>query len=356
MLIDDAKTIARLDSGNVRASISALPDQIASAWRDARKVFVPASYKNADQVVVAGMGGSSLPAHIINSVYGRALRVPFSFFNGYELPGSVGKHSVIIVSSYSGTTEETIACFKAAKSRQAKIIGITSGGPLAKMLRREKAPAYIFDPVHNPCRQPRLGIGYTAAGLLGLLDSMKVIGASTNDVANIPDELRSLSAPWSPNISSNDNPAKLMAHALAGTVPVIISAEHLIGNGHAFQNEIHECAKQFSVAFPVPELNHHLMEGLTNPAELRRLLAFLFIDSDLYAERISRRLKVTQKVLAKQGYGFNLWKASHASPLGQAFETLAFGSWVSFYMAIQNRIDPSNIPWVDFFKKELGRG
>ena len=356
MILDDAKMIARLDSGNVRASISALPDQIAAAWRDARKVRVGAAYHAPDQIVVAGMGGSSLPAHIINSVYGRALRAPFSFFNGYQLPGSVGVRSVVIVSSYSGTTEETIACFKAAKARKAKIIGITSGGPLARLLRREKVPAYIFDPVHNPCRQPRMGIGYTAAGLLGLLDSMKVIGASTADVSKIPDELRSLSAHWLPNIPENDNPAKLMAQALAGTMPVIVSAEHLIGNGHAFQNEIHECAKQFSVAFPIPELNHHLMEGLTNPAELRRLLAFLFIDSDLYAERIARRIKVTQKVLAKQGYGFNLWRASHATPLGQAFETLAFGSWVSFYMAIQNRIDPSNIPWVDFFKKELGGG
>jgi len=356
MLIDDAKTIARLDSGNVRASIGALPDQVASAWRDARKVFVGAPYKNADQIVVAGMGGSSLPAHIINSVYGRALRVPFSFFNGYELPGSVGRNSVVVVSSYSGTTEETLACFKAAKQRKAKIVGITSGGPLARMLRREKAPAYIFDPIHNPCHQPRLGIGYTAAGLLGLLDSMKVISGSMADVAKVPDELRALSASWSPEVPGNDNPAKLMAHALAGTVPVIVSAEHLIGNAHAFQNEIHECAKQFCVAFPIPELNHHLMEGLTNPDELRRLLAFLFIDSDLYAERIAHRFKVTQKVLAKQGYGFNLWRANAATPIGQAFETLAFGSWVSFYMAIQNRIDPSNIPWVDFFKKELGRG
>jgi glucose/mannose-6-phosphate isomerase len=356
MILDDAKTIARLDSGNVRASISALPDQIASAWRDARKVFVPASYKNADQVVVAGMGGSSLPAHIINSVYGRALRVPFSFFNGYELPGSVGKHSVIIVSSYSGTTEETIACFKAAKARQAKIIGITSGGPLAKMLRREKVPAYIFDPVHNPCKQPRLGIGYMAAGLLAFLYSMKVLEVDAAAIAKIPVELRSLSAPWSPSVPSNNNPAKLMAYALNGTVPVVVSAEHLAGNGHTLQNQIHESAKQFCAAFPIPELNHHLMEGLTLPAEVHRLLAFLFIDSDLYAERISHRFRITQKVLAKQGYGFNLWKASHATPLGQAFETLAFGSWVSFYMAIGNRIDPSNIPWVDFFKKELGRG
>jgi glucose/mannose-6-phosphate isomerase len=356
MLIDDAKTIARLDSGNVRASISALPDQIASAWREARKVRVGAAYRAPDQIVVAGMGGSSLPAHIINSVYGRALRAPFSFFNGYQLPGSVGRHSVVIVSSYSGTTEETLACFKEAKKRKAKIIGITSGGSLAKMLRREKVPAYVFDPVHNPCRQPRLGIGYTAAGLLAFLKSMKVLNINTADVSKIPDDLRRLSAAWSPKVPGIDNPAKLMAHAFAGTVPVIVSAEHLIGNGHAFQNEIHECAKQFCVAFPIPELNHHLMEGLTNPAELRRLLAFLFIDSDLYAERIAQRIRVTQKVLTKQGYGFNLWKASHETLLGQAFETLAFGSWVSFYMAIQNRINPSNIPWVDFFKKELGRG
>jgi hypothetical protein len=98
------------------------------------------------------------------------------------------------------------------------------------------------------------------------------------------------------------------------------------------------------------------MEGLTLPSDIHRLLAFLFIDSDLYAERISHRFRITQKVLAKQGYGFNLWRASAPTPLGQAFETLAFGSWVSFYMAIGNRIDPSNIPWVDFFKKELGRG
>ena len=215
MILDDAKTIARLDSGNVRDSISALPDQLAAAWRDARKVFVPASYKNADQVVVAGMGGSSLPAHLINSVYGRALRVPFSFFNGYELPGSVGRGSIVVVSSYSGTTEETIACFKAAKARKAKIIGITSGGALAKLLRREKVPAYIFDPAFNPCKAPRLGIGYMAAGLLALLDSAKVLKINAGAVAKIPDELRSLSAEWSPEVPMRSNPAKLMAHALA---------------------------------------------------------------------------------------------------------------------------------------------
>jgi len=356
MLIDDAKTIARLDSGNVRASIDALPDQVAAAWSEAQEISVPASYREADQIVACGMGGSSLPSHLINSVYGRALRVPFSFFNGYELPGSVGRHSVVVVSSYSGTTEETLACFKAAKARKAKIIGITTGGPLAKLLKKEKAPAYIFKPKYNPCGQPRLGLGYMTAGLLGLLNSIQDFGLDIDELETIPEMLRSVCGGWGTEVPSGANAAKLMAHALSGTVPVIISAEHLAGNGHITQNQIHECAKQFAVAFQLPELNHHLLEGLAMPNEIRRLLAPVFIDSNLYSERIKRRFKATQKVLAKQGYGYNLFQATAPAPLGQAFETVAFGSWVSFYMAIQNRIDPSNIPWVDFFKKELGRG
>jgi glucose/mannose-6-phosphate isomerase len=356
MLLDDEKTIARIDAGNVRASIEALPDQIEVAWRDARKVVVPASYRKADQIVVVGMGGSSLPAHILNSIYGSALRVPFVFFNGYHLPGSVGKNSVVVASSYSGTTEETISCFKEAKKRGAKILGITSGGTLAKTLKAAKAPSYVFDPVYNFCRQPRLGLGYMTAGLLGLLSLFQDFGLDTDDVARLPDSLRRHSSAWGTAAPPRENSAKLIAHALAGTVPVIVSAEHLSGNGHVLQNQIHESAKQFCAFFPLPELNHHLMEGLKNPDSLRATLGFLFLDSDLYAERIGHRVRATQKVLAKQGYGYNSWEATESTRLGQAFEALQFGSWLSFYMAIQNRANPSDIPWVNFFKKELARG
>jgi glucose/mannose-6-phosphate isomerase len=356
MLLDDEKTIARIDSGNVRASIEALPDQIEVAWRDAQKVNVPASYQEADQIVVAGMGGSSLPAHLIQSVYGGALRVPFSFVNSYALPGSVGKKSVVIISSYSGTTEETIACYKDALKRKAKILGLTSGGTLSKLFKKDKIPAYIFDPVHNACGQPRMGLGYMVAGLLGLINSFQDFALDLDEVAALPDRLRRLAAAWLTTVPMRDNSAKLMAHALAGTIPVIVAAEHLIGNGHVLQNQIHESPKQFCAAFPLSEMNHHLMEGLKFPDLLHSTLGFLFIGSDLYSERLNKRIRATEKVLGKQGYGFNLWEATAPTRLGQAFEALAFGSWLSFYMAMQNRANPSDIPWVNFFKKELGRG
>lgn len=356
MLLDDEKSIARIDSGNVRSSIEALPDQIEAAWSEARKVVVPAKYSKADQIIVAGMGGSSLPADMIKSVYGGALRVPFSFVNGYDLPASAGKNSVVMLSSYSGTTEETLSCFAQAKKRNAKILGITSGGALMKLLRRAKAPAYVFNPVHNPCRQPRLGLGYLVSGMLGLLNSFERLPGLAAEFASLPARLRRLSSAWSVASPMRDNHAKLMAQALLGTVPVIVSSEHLAANGHVLQNQIQESAKQFCAAFPLPELNHHLMEGLRFPGSVRAELGFLFIASGLYGERIRRRILATQKVLAKQGYGFNAWEATEETRLGQAFETLAFGSWLSFYMAMQNRANPSDIPWVDFFKKELARG
>jgi glucose/mannose-6-phosphate isomerase len=356
MLLDDEKIIARIDSGNVRASIEALPDQVEVAWRDARKVRVPVGYKKADQIVVAGMGGSTLSADIVKSVYGGALRAPFSFVNGYHLPGSVGKSSVVILSSYSGTTEETLACLAEAKKRGAKVLGIASGGPLAAAFKRMKAPAYIFDPVFNPCNQPRLGEGYMTAGLLGLLSSFMKFGLDAADMKTLPHRLRWFSESWSTRIPTRHNPAKLMARALHGAIPVIVSAEHLAGNGHVLQNQIHESAKQFCVSFPLPELNHHLMEGLELPAAAKKLLSFVFLDSKSYSERLRLRVHATQKVLAKQKLGFNSWQAAEKTHLGQAFEALSFGSWVSFYMAMQNRTNPSNIPWVDFFKKTLARG
>jgi glucose/mannose-6-phosphate isomerase len=302
------------------------------------------------------MGGSALPADVIKNVFHGSLAVPFSFVNGYSLPSSVGKKSLVVLSSYSGTTEEVLSCAKDAVAKKAKIMGITSGGALAKFLKQKKVPAYVFNPTHNLCGQPRMGIGYMLTGLIALLHSARVLKINTADLPVATAALENAAARWSTDVPTHQNEAKLIAQALRDTVPVIVAAEHLIGNGHILQNQIHESPKQFCAAFPFPELNHHLMEGLSFPTSARATLAFFFIGSSLYGKRIAKRIAATKKVLSKQGYGFNYWEPDAKTPLGQVFETLAFGSWVSFYMAIQNRADPSNIPWVDFFKKELARG
>jgi len=357
MLLDDEKIIAELDASRVRDSLSALPDQIDAALSEASRIKFSATYKKAADVTVAGMGGSALGAHMVQAVYGGALRAPFCFVNDYRLPGWVGKNSVVVLSSYSGTTEETLACFADAKKRGAMLCGIASGGSLAKKLIKAKVPAYVFSPEYNPSRQPRMGLGYMATGLVSFLVSMGKLPASANaDLKRSVAVLREIGSAWETKVMSSVNPAKILARELAGKIAVIVSAEHLAANGHILQNQIHEGPKQFCAAFPLPELNHHLMEGLRFPAGASDKIVFLFLGSKLYSKKLKKRMEITQQVVAKQGYQHIYWEPASENKLTQALETLAFGGWMSFYMAMQNRVDPSFIPWVDFFKKELARG
>jgi len=356
MLLDDAKVIARTDTGNVRGSIATLPLQVGDAWRDASRIRVPARYRKATQVVVSGMGGSTLGAHLVSSVFSDTMKVPFSFVNGYKLPGSVNRKTIVILSSYSGTTEETLACFKEAKKRGAMLMGITTGGPLARMLRAAKAPAYIFKPTRNPSGQPRMGLGYMATGLIALLARAGVVRIPSGEMRALPTRLSAIGARWAMNVPTKRNQAKLMARTLAGKIPVLVAAEHLTAGVHIMQNQVQESAKQFCAYFPLPELNHHLMEGLKFPLALKKLMTFVFIGSKLYSPRVWRRFDVTEMVVGKQGFDFHQFIATEPTRLGQAFETLAFTSAVSFYLSMQNRVNPSNIPWVVFFKKLLARG
>ena len=152
--MDDEKIIAELDASRVRDSLSALPDQIDAALSEASRIKFPAAYKKAADVTVAGMGGSALGAHMVQAVYGGALRAPFCFVNDYRLPGWVGKNSVVVLSSYSGTTEETLACFADAKKRGAMLCGIASGGSLAKKLIKAKVPLAVPPSPRWPPRPP----------------------------------------------------------------------------------------------------------------------------------------------------------------------------------------------------------
>jgi glucose/mannose-6-phosphate isomerase len=357
MILDDAKIIAELDAGRVRDSLSALPNQIDAALREAPRVKFAAAYKKSSEIVVAGMGGSTLGAHLVKSVYGNSMSVPFCFINDYRLPGSVGKNSVVILSSYSGTTEETLSCFNEAKARGAKICGIASGGPLAAKLKKAKAPAYIFSPKFNPGNQPRMGLGYMFAGLVSFLVSMnKIPTKALAELAVAGLYVRQTSKNWEMETPGAVNSAKILARELAEKIPIIVSAEHLVANAHILQNQIHEGPKQFCAAFPLPELNHHLMEGLQFPKTASSELVFLFLNSDLYSKKLAKRVSITEKVVAKQNFQHINWQPNSKTKIGQALETLSFGGWMSFYMAMENRVNPSFIPWVNFFKKELKQG
>lgn len=352
-ILDNKNTIKKYDRGRVLESVGLLSEQIKSTKKLLESFVLPVDYKNAKKIVLCGMGGSALGAHLLKAAFFDSLKLPFEIVSGYNLPGSVDSNTLVILSSYSGGTEEVLSAFGAAKKRGAKVVGLAGGGQLANALRKDRLPVFIFDTKNNPSGQPRLGLGYGIFGLWGILAKLEFLSEPDWEKALLTVKLAEKK--WGFDSPADGNCAKWLASELAGRLPVIVASEFLNGNGHIFANQINETAKQFVARFSIPELNHHLMEGLAFPVALKKILYFVFLESPLYSKRIKQRFEITKKVLAKNKIKFVANKINAKTVAGATIEALVFGSYASFYLALLNKVNHAQVPWVDYFKKELDK-
>ncbi len=340
-----AQLAKRYDRGRALDSLNALPDQIRGMWQSVGKWRLPASHRSVDSVVVSGMGGSGWPAKIVYSIFRDRLAVPYTVVNGYNLPASVGPSTLCVCSSYSGGTEEVISGLKQARQKRAKAVVLASGGQLAALAKQWRIPALIFDPKDNPSNQPRLGSGYMIFGTVGILTQAGLVRVSSGEVAEIVRLLKR-------NQVKLSRQAQVLSERLVDRSVLLIGAEHLDANIEGFRNQIHENAKHFAASFPLPDLNHHLMESLKHPAAAKTMLA-VFLDSDLYSPRIKTRLKLTRQVFERQGVPTVTFQAFGPTKLAESMAAFGFGGYVSFWLSMRHRQDPGPIKWVDWFKARL---
>lgn len=354
-VLDDRRLFQKLDPGNALASIKLLPEQCRQSWDEASQIQFPDIYKDIENIVIAGMGGSAYGGRIVKSLYEGAefTKRPITLANGYILPGFTSDKSLVYLSSYSGTTEETLACGQEAERIGAKISGITSGGKLAEFLNSKNYPAYIFHPTNNPSRQPRIGVGYMVMGLISLLSNLGFIPVNAHEVDDAIQFLQNEGTKLGDTISFENNPAKKLADKFQNAIPVIVVADFLEGGAHAIRNPFHETAKQFALYFTVPELDHHLMEGLKFPDVNREVLKFLFVESSLYDERNQKRLSLTREVVEKNGIQAESITLKGQTKLTQTLELIQIGAFTTFYLSMIHGVNPSSIPWVDYFKSKL---
>ena len=333
----------KLDRSSVLESAQLLPDQIEQAWEEFQAIEIPEKFKKVKNVVVAGMGGSALGARIIDSLKFEILDVPLEIVNGYHLPAYANQDSLVIISSYSGNTEETLACLDEALKRKCAVFAIASNGQLAKTVEKRQIPAYIFRPKENPSNQPRMGLGYSVSAQLALLAKCQLLKVNDAQIQEVINYLKKL----------KPEPAQKLAQKLKKKIPVLVSSEHLEGSAHAFKNMLNENSKNFSVSFVIPEMNHHLLEGLARPSQNKKLLKFVFIESDFYDQPIKIRFKVTKEVVKKNKIPWLSLELTGRTRLIQVFELIYFASLTSIYLALLSGFDPAPIPWVDYFKEQL---
>lgn len=354
MILDDLSQIKSLDKSGMLQSIEFLDEQCAEAFNDLKGVNFPADLSQAKNIVVAGMGGSALGAHIIDSLFSGELKVPLEIVNDYHLPAYVSKETLVILSSYSGSTEETVSCLKEVQALGCRVIVLTAGKDLAEYKTQNKLAGYIFNPHFNPCGSPRMGLGYSLFGMMLIFGKLGLIKFEETEIKKAIKTIEKYNEAFGVAAMSANNPAKQLASKMKGKIPVYFSSGFLAGNMHTAANQLNENAKSFAAWFLLPEINHHLMEGLVFPEELKKQLAFVFFESELNEERVQKRFALTKEVAAQKGMETLSYVFQEKTKLGQVFEMLVLGSYVSFYLAMLYNIDPTPIPVVDWFKGRMG--
>ncbi|RJO59508.1 SIS domain-containing protein [Candidatus Parcubacteria bacterium] len=343
--------LKKYDTKRVFESVNSFPDQAQQAFVETRRLRLPKFIK-VKRVVLAGMGGSALGAHVVLSACAESLKAPIIIINDYKLPAWVDSETLVILASYSGTTEETLAAYKFAKKAKAKLLVICAGGSLANIAKTHKIPSYIFRPVHNPSDQPRIGLGYAVFGLIGLLQKTGLLELGSKEIQETLAFTKKIGRQMNLGVASS--PAAKMSQKLLQRAVLVAGAEHLSGAAHVIANQLNETAKTFATWFAVPELNHHLMEGLTHPKQNIRNTTFLILNSSLYAPRIQKRMRLTKEIIQRNGAKVVEYKARAKTRLSQAIELLIFGGNLTLGLGLQYHINPADIKWVNYFKHKLG--
>lgn len=334
-------------------SILKLPDQVKQAWKEVGEINLPSTFSRIDKIVISGMGGSALGGRVLDSLLEERIRVPIEVSTKQTIPAYCDASTLVILSSYSGNTEETLDVANKALLKRANVFIITTGGKLKQLMLEENLYGYIFKPINNPSGQPRMGLGYSISATISVLAKLNLVHFSHEEIQKAVETMNQTIKLCQQEISEPSNPAKLIATKLKHKLPVIIASEHLIGCAHAFKNQLNENAKTFSCLFDLPELNHHLMEGLCNPAEVKTYLQFLFLTSSLYSDFVTRRYPLTMEVVNKNEVGAISYQLTAPTKIDQIFEMLVLGSFISYYLAETYHLNPLPIPWVDYFKEHL---
>lgn len=342
--MDLKSKLENLDKKNVFGSIQSLPDQISQTISDCALINFPERIRDCQLLAISGMGGSIYSYFVLKSLFKESLTKPLIKVNDYSLPKFINEQTFFIGSSYSGGTEETLKTTIDALSFTKNVTAITTGGKLSDLMAENKLPFYKIDPKFNPSGQPRVGVGYMIFGPILIL---KQLGFLKVDI----DDLNSGVS----NLKKNDAQIQSYAQGLIDKIKdkilIFVSSEHLEGNIHIVRNQINETAKVFSDYHLIPELNHHLIEGLKFPKD--KNMHFIFFNSPHFNSQNLKRINITKEVLAKQNLEFSEISFEADSKIEEFIYFLQFGSYLSLFLGLSYHQDPSLIPYVDYFKKRL---
>jgi len=350
-MIEDKEIILMNDPGKMVDLLVGFPEQLSNGRKLAfdadLSMIKPAKIGN---IVICGMGGSAIGGDLFRAYAIDTIRLPISVVRDYLLPAFVGKDSLVIASSYSGNTEETLDSFGEALKRGAQTIIITTGGKLAEIAKKRNIPLITL-PGGLP---PRAALGYSFTPILTIAERLGFIDNCTNEIDETIAILKDGVNKFGTDIPISDNPAKSLAEKIHGKLPIIYSDDwHFNAVAVRIRGQINENAKQLAYSAVLPENNHNELVGWKVLGGLGASLIAVFLADIGVNKRVKFRMKYLEDVQKKLGVETIKIESSGDGLLARMFSLIQLGDWVSYYLAILNKEDPIPVRIIDDLKNSL---
>jgi glucose/mannose-6-phosphate isomerase len=337
------------DPQDMNAAIEALGANLKAGWELGLQMEIPEA-ATMRQVVICGMGGSAIGGDFTTAYLADKLPIPVIAHRNYGLPGwAKGPKTLVVCSSHSGNTEETLSSFKEALKRDCTLMSICTGGKLADLSIETGKPCWKFDHVG----QPRTAIGWTVGLLLALFFRLGLIDDQSQAIEEAAAVLAEGIAKLDKESPVSQNPAKRLAGQLLERNIVIYGTGEMEVIARRWKSEINELAKAWAAFEGIPEMNHNALAGLRHPESLYEHTSAIFLRSDFDHERNRKRIEYSQGFLLEAGVAVDSVRARGEGRLAQMFSLLQFGDFVSYYLALAYGEDPTPIEILNELKRLL---
>jgi glucose/mannose-6-phosphate isomerase len=338
MNLNDSNSFTQLDPQNMLGEIETLPGQLQSAWELGQQQPLPDSH-GVSRVVISGMGGSAIGADLLAAYIAPTCKLPVIVHRDYGLPAwAQGPETLVVASSHSGNTEETLEAFETAIQRGCRILAVCTGGELEKRAMTHDVPVWKF----QHAGQPRAAVGFSFGLLLAAFARMGLVPDPEKELVEAVADMRSQQETLHAEVPVAQNPAKRMAGQLVGRWVNIYGSGSLAPVARRWKGQVNEIAKAGAGFEFLPEADHNALAGLENPAILMETMTlFLVAPSD--HPRNHLRAELTRHGFMVAGLTTDVYQARGESALAHVWTALHFGDYMAYYLAMAYGVDPTPV-------------
>lgn len=325
-----------IDQSNMRQVILDFPKQLEAGLALAKDIT---STKPTGRIIVCGMGGSGLPADILNTLSSPGL--PIIVHKDYGLLPDANASDLVICISYSGNTEETVSALQEAAAKNIPAVVIATGGELERLSRDHQLP-FVKLPAGI---QPRSAIGYMSGALAMLLENVGIVSMSSQFIQAAKDV-----AEATPKLEAE---AQVMAKKLNGKIPVVYASDRLATLAKIWKIRFNENSKIPAFYNVFPELNHNELAGYEGIKSVTGKFHFIILKDADDHPRVQKRMELTADIAKESGADVSILATERGSLVAKFFTSAVLSDWVSYYLALERNINPTPVTVVEDFKKRL---